>query len=89
MYSDEELRAALDEIGRDVKCDVQRYKGLGEMDPEQLWDTTMAPEKRWLKQIHMDDAEEADRLFDLLMGEKVEPRKKFIEENSTLAEIDV
>ena len=89
VYSDDELRLALDEIGRDVKCDVQRYKGLGEMDPEQLWDTTMDPDKRWLKQIHMDDAEEADRLFDLLMGEKVEPRKKFIEENSTLAEIDV
>ena len=86
-YSDEELAQKLDEIGRDG-ITVQRYKGLGEMNPEQLWETTLNPENRILKQVTIESLAEADNVFSMLMGDEVPPRREFIEKNAIYANIE-
>ena len=83
LYSDDELSELLGKIGRE-NISLQRYKGLGEMNPEQLWETTMNPEGRTILQVQLEDAMEADEIFSILMGDKVEPRRKFIEDHAKL-----
>ena len=86
-YNDAEMSAMMAEMGQGVK--VSRYKGLGEMNPEQLWETTMNPENRVIVQITIEDAMRADETFSILMGDKVEPRKAFIESRATYANLDI
>jgi DNA gyrase subunit B len=85
-WTDSDVIEAKKKLGG--SCEISRYKGLGEMNAEQLWTTTMDPENRILKQVQISDAAESDRIFSMLMGEDVAPRREFIEQNATYANID-
>jgi DNA gyrase subunit B len=91
-YSDRDLQDRIAELPANANYNIQRFKGLGEMMPQQLWDTTMNPETRMMKRVEIEDAAEADRIFTVLMGDRVAPRREFIETHGprlNLAELDV
>ena len=91
-YNEAELKEAITEYGERANYNIQRFKGLGEMMPKQLWDTTMNPKTRMMKRVEIEDALEADRIFNILMGDKVAPRREFIETHSVdldLATLDI
>jgi DNA gyrase subunit B len=88
-YTEDERDVAISKFKGTGGVSIQRYKGLGEMNADQLWETTMNPKNRILKQIQIDDAEEADAVFTMLMGDEVPPRKNFIQTNAALAELDI
>jgi DNA gyrase subunit B len=89
VYTDQELKKIIKEEIKEKRYKLQRYKGLGEMNPDQLWKTTMNPENRILKKIYIEDTQEADQTFDMLFGKEVSPRKHFIQSNAKMAELDV
>ena len=89
VYSDKGLKLALNKLGQGKNVNVQRFKGLGEMNPQQLWETTMNPSSRTLKKVAVEDAVEADETISILMGDDVAPRKQFIEEHAKEANLDL